>query len=128
MAYMRSCYLCGKEYRFCPTCREDRHAPAWKNTFCSEDCSSIFKCAVDYNMNMITKEEAQDILLGCDLSNQKSFREGTQSAIAKIMEEPKKEEIKVDELKKEEEPKFANKPAKIQYQSKKAKPAEEPVI
>lgn len=98
MAKKRECYLCGTKYNFCSTCDEDRYAPAWKHSFHSEDCAKIFQCCVDYNMSLISKDEAQDILLGCDLSNKKSFREDVKETIGKILEE-KKAEVKVEEPK-----------------------------
>lgn len=98
MAKKRECYLCGMKYNFCSTCDEDRYAPAWKHSFHSENCAKIFQCCVDYNMSLIYKDEAQDILLGCDLSNKKSFREDVNETIGKILEE-KKAEVKVEEPK-----------------------------
>ena len=89
MAKKRECYLCGTKYNFCSTCDEDRYAPAWKHSFHSEDCAKIFQCCVDYNMSLITKDEAKSILLGCDLSDKKSFREDAQETISKILAEDK---------------------------------------
>lgn len=91
MARKRECYLCGTKYKFCSTCDEDRYAPAWKHSFHSEDCAKIFQCCVDYNMSLISKDEAQNILLGCDLSNKESFREDAQETIANILAEDKSE-------------------------------------
>lgn len=96
MAKKRACHLCGTEYKFCSTCDEDRYAPVWKHSFHSEDCAKIFQCCVDYNMSLITKDEAKAILGGCDLSNKASFREDVKATIAKIMAEdkPKVEDVK----------------------------------
>ena len=85
MANFRSCLLCGKEYKFCPTCGEDRYAPVWKNTFCSEDCSRIFKCAMSFYMSLITKEEAMKIVSECDTTNIEAYRDDIKQTIKKIM-------------------------------------------
>lgn len=87
MARMRKCHLCGKEYKYCNTCEEDKYAPVWKSTFHSENCAKIFKCAVDFGVSLITKEEAKSILLECDLTDKESFREDVQNAISEIMKE-----------------------------------------
>jgi len=93
MAKTKECYLCGTKYKFCPTCWEDRNEPAWKFTFHSEDCSKIFKCCVDFNMQLITKEEAQAILNECNLSKQPSFRKDVQDTIKVIMAKPARVEF-----------------------------------
>ena len=103
MAKHRECYLCGTKYQFCPTCWDDRNEPAWKFTFHSEDCGKIFKCCVDYNMQLITKEEAQAILNECDLSNQASFRKDVQDTIKVIMAKPARTEFPIKKVKLAEE-------------------------
>ena len=40
-------------------------------------------------MSLINKDEAKSILLGCDLSDKKSFREDAQETISKILAEDK---------------------------------------
>ena len=90
MAKYRKCYLCGERYEYCPTCWDDRNEPAWKVTFHTEDCKVIFQTCVDYNMGLISKEEAQLTLNNCDLSKKKDFREDVQDTIDIIMAEPEK--------------------------------------
>lgn len=90
MAKYRKCYLCGERYEFCPTCWDDRNEPAWKVTFHAEDCKVIFQTCVDYNMGLISKEDAQLALKDCDLSKKKDFRKDVQDTIDIIMAEPEK--------------------------------------
>jgi hypothetical protein len=70
----RECYLCGREYQYCPTCSQDKMKPAWMSDFHSENCKTIFDICTRFNMNLMSKTEAQDALNACDLSNKENFK------------------------------------------------------
>lgn len=70
----RECYLCGEEYKYCPTCSQDKMKPSWMAEFHSEDCKNIFDTCTRFNMGMISKEEAQEAIISCDLSNKANFK------------------------------------------------------
>ena len=87
----RKCYLCGESYLYCPTCSQDRMKPSWMVEFHSEDCKNIFDACTRYNMGIISKEEAQEIIISCDLSNQDNFKSYVKHDLEVIFaEEPKK--------------------------------------
>ena len=93
----RKCYLCGETYKYCPTCSQDKMKPSWMVTFHSEDCKNIFETCTSFNLGMITKEEAQEAIIACDLSNQANFKPYVQKDLEKIFaEEPKKSHKRIE--------------------------------
>jgi len=73
--YKRICHLCGKEYKYCSSCRGYSNQPAWKNMFHSENCDIIFNLAVQFVNKKKTVKEAQEILSKCDLTDINNFRQ-----------------------------------------------------
>lgn len=87
----RECYLCGRDYQYCPTCSQDKMKPAWMSEFHSEDCKNIFDICTRFNMGMMSKTEAQESLNSCDLSNKANFKSYVIRDLEVIFaEEPKK--------------------------------------
>jgi hypothetical protein len=103
----RNCYLCGKDYKYCPTCTQDRMKPSWMAEFHSESCKNIFDICTRYNMGIMTKEDAREALDNCDLSNKANFKSYVQTDLKNIFadESPKKAKSKTREvvIKKENE-------------------------
>ena len=86
----RKCYLCGEKYKYCPTCSDDRMKPAFMAEFHSENCKNIFEICTRFNMNLMSKSEAQEALVSCDLSNKANFKSYIQRDFENIFaEEPK---------------------------------------
>lgn len=83
----RKCYLCGETYKYCPTCSQDLTKPIWMSEFHSEDCMKIFDTCTRYNMDMMSKSEAQEILNSCDLSNRSNFKSYVQHDLDVIFTE-----------------------------------------
>ena len=95
----RDCYLCGRDYQYCPTCSQDKMKPAWMSDFHSENCKNIFEICTRFNMKLISKTEAQDALNACDLTNKENFKSYVQRDLENI--------FKVDVVPAQaEEPKF----------------------
>ena len=80
----RECYLCGKDYQYCPTCSQDKMKPAWMSEFHSENCKNIFDICTRFNMQLMSKIEAQDALNACDLSNKENFKSYVQRDLENI--------------------------------------------
>ena len=102
----KKCYLCGATYKYCPTCGNDRMKPSWMNEFHSEDCKNIFQICTNFNLNMMSKHEAQEALKACDLSNKANFKSFVQCDLENIFkedEEPKLKRSKRAEIKLAEE-------------------------
>ena len=83
----RECYLCGESYQYCGTCSNDRMKPAWMSEFHSENCKNIFDICTRFNMGMMSKEEAQEALIECDLSNRENFKSYVQRDLDVIFHE-----------------------------------------
>ena len=89
----RTCICCGTTYEYCPTCGgQDRMKPAWYSEFCSEECKELWTAATKFNMNMLSKEEAQEIILDLKLKPHAEYVECVQRDLTNILEEPKKEQ------------------------------------
>ena len=97
----KKCLLCGKEFKFCPTCQQKSAADAWKNIFDKEECRTIFHLACDYAQGEVDADTAKKILSGCDLSNKDSFKPEIVTFINNILSAPVVDE-KEDETRSEE--------------------------
>lgn len=96
----RSCYLCGTDYQYCPTCSQDRMKPAWMAEFHEENCKNIFDICTRFNMKLMSKLEAQDALNACDLSNKANFKSYVQNDLEAIFASD--EDLKIKRNKKVE--------------------------
>ena len=83
----RECYLCGRDYQYCGGCSQDKMKPAWMSEFHSESCKNIFDICTRFNMNLMSKTEAQDALKSCDLSNKENFKSYVQRDLENIFAE-----------------------------------------
>lgn len=96
--YKRICYLCGKEYKYCSSCRDYKLQPSWKGMFDSENCNTLFNLSTRYAQGFCSLEEAKAVLAQCDLSNIDSFRSDVVEQINIIQNsKPTVIEEKVDE-------------------------------
>lgn len=102
MRHARKCYNCGKIYSYCPDCSDDRSKPAIMSTFHDQNCADIFDTCVKFNMGLISKEEAKEMLSCCDLKEKSSFRKDVQRDIKAIFAENKKRIEQVEPKKVEE--------------------------
>lgn len=91
MVKNRKCLCCSTEYSYCPSCStKDALAPSWKAEFCSEDCMTIWRTAVKFNLNKITKAEAKSIISALDLKPIEQYVKCVQRDLDVILkEEPK---------------------------------------
>ena len=87
----RECYLCGHDYKYCSSCSQDRMKPAWMAEFHSESCKNIFDICTRFNMGLMSKNEAQEALKACDLSNKESFKSYVQTDLDNIFADDKKD-------------------------------------
>jgi hypothetical protein len=59
--------------------------------FHTENCKNIFQLCTQYNVGLLTKDQAQEALNACDLSNKENFAECIKRDFNNIFaEEPKK--------------------------------------
>lgn len=64
----RKCIICGTRYSYCPHCSEDANKPTWMAIFCGENCKDIYTTLDDFRDGRISREDAQTVLNGLDLS------------------------------------------------------------
>lgn len=83
----RECYLCGRHYEYCGSCSSYKTSPAWMSEFHSESCKNIFDICTRFNMQLMSKSEAQDALNTCDLSNKENFKSYVQRDLENIFAE-----------------------------------------
>ncbi len=98
MARERTCIACKTKYNYCPTCsRSDALKPSWYSEFCSESCMTLWTTLTKYNMELVTKEEAQDIITALDLKPINTYVPCVQRDYAKVTfveKKPKKLNLK----------------------------------
>lgn len=85
----KTCTVCGKKYSYCVNCYDDRLKPTYMNEFCSETCKDVFEIATRFNLNLITKSEAQSMLELLELKPTEQYTEMIQNDIKNIMAKPK---------------------------------------
>ena len=121
--YRRICTVCGKEYEFCPDCREYALQPSWKNIYHDENCREIAHILTAVGRT-ITAEEAKEKIAKCDLTNKDNFNEVWRKPLFELLGiNEKVEEPKVEE--KIEEPKVELKVEEIKIEEKAAEPKED---
>jgi hypothetical protein len=65
--------------------------PTWMSEFHNENCKNIFDICTRFNMELMSKSEAQEALSTCDLSNKSNFKSYVQHDFEVIFaEDPKK--------------------------------------
>lgn len=81
----KKCITCGKEYRYCPTCKGRDYSEAWRNIYCSKNCQEIFNVVTGYVNNKLSVEQAQERISKCDLSYKEKMKPNLVSRIDEIM-------------------------------------------
>ena len=84
----RKCILCGKEYNYCKSCKDDFKREPWHTLYDTENCKDISKALTDYNFKRITKYEAVELLAKCDLTVE--LNDHYRNEIDEIMAKPKR--------------------------------------
>ena len=85
----RKCICCQSKYQYCPTCSTDKNKPTWMTEFCVEACKELWTTATKYNMQMLTKSEAKEIIEGLELKERSEYVECVQKDLENILgEEP----------------------------------------
>lgn len=80
----RTCCVCGKEYKYCNKCSEDKNKPLWYFSFCSSNCKEIYDVTSKFENKQIEASGAKRRLDKLDLTNYKNFGNSYKSSIEKI--------------------------------------------
>lgn len=81
---IRICTTCGKEYKYCPNCKDYAHLPKWHFAWCCEECKDLFDAVVKCNVKHTPIEEVKVVL---DKYNVKDFSKYKNDEIRKFLEE-----------------------------------------
>ena len=82
----RICHTCGKEYHYCPRCREDENKPTWMFVWDTLECKEVFNILSRYNSGDYSKEEAREALKKA-ISHEITFTDAIQKEIDEILKE-----------------------------------------
>ena len=94
----RVCRVCSQSYEYCPTCSQDKYKPTWMVEFHDNNCQQIWEICTRFNMELMSKEEAQEALLECDLSKKDTFVDFVQRDIMNIFAEEVESELEDREV------------------------------
>lgn len=83
----RNCLCCQSQYKYCPTCGNDRMKPVWMSQFCSEECQTLWTTATKYNMEMLTKSEAKAAIEALELKERSVYVECVQKDLKNILDD-----------------------------------------
>lgn len=83
MSKVRTCCVCGKQYKYCPTCSKD---PSWKMLYDTEECMEIANIVSAYNMHTVSKEKAIESLQQINIGDVASYKEGIATTLIALFE------------------------------------------
>lgn len=89
----KTCICCGEVYTFCTGCGQFDNEPRWRAIYHNETCKDIFIIVSDYLQKAISKEEAKERLLKCDLSYKEKLHKKIQEGIDELLYEEKVAEV-----------------------------------
>ena len=70
----RQCICCSTEYSYCPDCNGvDRLKESWYSEFCSSDCKDLWLTATKFNMQLLSKNEAMEIISGLNIKDMADY-------------------------------------------------------
>ncbi|MBO7078999.1 MAG: hypothetical protein J6W64_04215 [Bacilli bacterium] len=68
MAKVRTCFLCGNKYSYCPTCDRDKLKPSWYSIFCGENCKAVNDIVSANTAKKMSNKEANEALKKINVS------------------------------------------------------------
>lgn len=91
MAKNKQCLACKQSFSHCPDCsRVDKLKPTWASQFCTESCMTLWATLTKFGMNLLTKQEAKEIISSLDLKPIDTYVGCVQRDYTKVMHEEKK--------------------------------------
>ena len=87
----RKCVCCSEQYSYCPNCGgADRLKPSWHSEFCCEECKDLWLTATKFNMQLLTKKEAAEIISDLNHKDASKYVDCVQRDLANIFAEDTK--------------------------------------
>lgn len=81
----RTCYCCGHEYYYCPSCPGDKRDPQIYTIWDSEICKDIFDTLVSESTKKITTKECKEKLIELGINKVDIKRETVKNHIDRVM-------------------------------------------
>lgn len=88
------CSICGKLYHICNDCANTKSFTPWRAIADTLNCYKIFLILRDYTNGYTKKEEAKQLLKGCDLSELETFEDNIKISIKEILTEDRRKPMK----------------------------------
>ena len=98
----RKCFICGKEYSYCPVCDQDKNKPTYLFLFCSDKCNQINDVISKYEFGKLNIKDANEILKKIDINGINIISKSNKKIIEEIMNYTYEEEIQKKYLKNNE--------------------------
>ena len=99
MVKHKKCLTCGTAFKFCPDCSGvDRLLPAYRATFCSEECATLWSTATKFNMGKLDKAEAKEIISNLNLKPKEEYVACVQRDLENILKPKRGKRIEVKPL------------------------------
>lgn len=115
MSKQRTCIFCGKEYQYCPNCKDYSSYPTWMFNFDTEKCRDLYNVMGGYNIGIRTIEDVKATLDKHGVTDYSIFPKALQEKLSgsslEIKDEP---EIEVND-----EPKVEPKKEVVQESNQK---------
>ena len=93
----RTCYCCGHEYYYCPSCPSDRKDPQIYTMWDSETCKDIFNTLVSESTKKITTKECKAKLIELGVNNIDINRDSVKKHIDKVMSYEDKVDVLIEQ-------------------------------
>ena len=81
------CIICGTGYHACDSCDSMKSFTPWRAIADTVDHYKIYVIIKQYKSNLITKEEARNMLLNIDLTGMENFKESVKNRLNEILKE-----------------------------------------
>ena len=92
----RTCYCCGREYYFCPSCPSDRKDPLIYTMWDSEICKDIFNTLTKESTKKITTKECKNKLVELGADKVEINKESVKRHFDRVMSYTDVEDVKND--------------------------------
>lgn len=81
----RTCYCCGREYYYCPSCPGERKNPSIYTMWDSELCKDIFNVLVSESTKKITTSECKNKLIDLGVNKNTVLKDAVRTHVDRVM-------------------------------------------
>lgn len=92
----RTCYCCGQEYYYCPSCPGDKKDPQIYTMWDSEVCKDIFNTLSRESLKKITTKECKENLIELGVDKIEIKKESVKNHINRVMSCEDIKDIKIE--------------------------------